>query len=92
MYFKQEGDISTLNAKPLKLVDQFTYLGINISSTEKNVNIRIEKSQTVIDQLSIIWKSDLFEKINGVFNQAVSVLVLLYRCTIWTQTERMEKA
>ena len=27
MCFKQEGAISILNSKPLKLVDQFTYLG-----------------------------------------------------------------
>ena len=31
--FKQEGAISTLNGKPLKLVDKFTYIGSNISST-----------------------------------------------------------
>ena len=40
MYFKQEEAITALNDKPLELVDQFTYLGSNISSTEKDVNIR----------------------------------------------------
>ena len=38
VYFKQEGVISTLIGKPLKFVDQFTYLGSNISSTESNTN------------------------------------------------------
>ena len=33
MYFKQKSTISTLNVKPLKLVDHFTYLSSNISST-----------------------------------------------------------
>ena len=32
--FKQDGAISTLNDNPLKLVDHFTYLCSNISSTE----------------------------------------------------------
>ena len=39
MCFKQEGAISTLTRKPLKLVNQFTYLGSNITSTESNINI-----------------------------------------------------
>ena len=41
---KQHGAIFTLNDKPLKLVDQFTYLSSNISSTESDVNIRIGKA------------------------------------------------
>ena len=39
IYFNQEGVISALNGKPLKLVDKFTYLGSSISSTESDVNI-----------------------------------------------------
>ena len=34
MYFKQDVAIFTLNSKPLKLVNQFVYLGNNISSTD----------------------------------------------------------
>ena len=33
MCFKQDGAISRKNGKPLKLGDQFTYLGCNILST-----------------------------------------------------------
>ena len=33
-WVKQDWAISILNGKPLKLLDQFTYLGSNISSTE----------------------------------------------------------
>ena len=39
MCFKQKGALSTL-----KLVDHFTYLSTNISSTESNVNIRLVKA------------------------------------------------
>ena len=38
MCFNQRGDISTLNGSSLKLVDQFTYLGNSVSSTETDVN------------------------------------------------------
>ena len=33
--FKQDGAMSILNSRPLKLVDQLTYLGSNILSTER---------------------------------------------------------
>ena len=39
MSFKQEGATSALSCKPLKLVNQFTYLGRNISSTKSDTNI-----------------------------------------------------
>ena len=38
MCFKEDDIISTVNDKPMKLVDHFTYLGSNISSTESDVN------------------------------------------------------
>ena len=46
---------------------------------------------TVIDGLSVIWKSDLTDKIKRSFFEAVVVLILLYGCTTWTLTKRMEK-
>ena len=73
MYFKA---ISTLNGKPLKFVDQFTYLGSNISSTENDVNISLVKAW----RLSINWKSDLSDKIKRDFFQAVVVSILIYGC------------
>ena len=36
--FKKKGGMSTLNGKPLKPVEQFTYLCSNISSTESDIN------------------------------------------------------
>ena len=48
--------ISTLSGKHLKSVDQFTYLGSNILSTESNVNIRRGKAWNAIEKLLIIWK------------------------------------
>ena len=48
MYFKQDGAISTLNGKSLKLVHLFINLGSNISSTESNVNICILKRDLLL--------------------------------------------
>ena len=62
MCFNQTGDISTLDGSSLKLVDKFTYLGSNVSSTEKDIDTRLTKAWTAIDWLSIIWKSDLTDK------------------------------
>ena len=63
MCFNQKGDIATLNGSSLKLVDQFTYLGSSISSTETDINMQQVKAWTAIDSLSVIWKSDMTDKI-----------------------------
>ena len=63
MSFKQKGVISVLRGKPQKLVGQITYLGRNILLIESDVNIRLAKELNAIDRLSIIWKSDLPDKI-----------------------------
>ena len=87
--FKQNGAICTLSGKPLKLIDQFTYLGSNISSAESDVNIRIVKAWIAIDRLSINEKPNLSDKIKWDFFQSVARLALLYSCTTWTLTKRM---
>ena len=83
--------ISTLNGSSLKLVDKFTYLGSSVSSTETDINTRLAKAWTANDRLSVIWKSDLTDKIKQSFLQAAVVSILLYGCTTWTLTKRMEK-
>ena len=91
MYFNQTGDISTLDGSSLKLVDKFTYLGSSVSSTEKDIDTRLTKALTAIDKLSIIWKSDQTDKNKRSFFQAAVVSILLYGCTTWTLTKRLEK-
>ena len=85
------GDITTLGRASLKLVDKLTYLGSNVSSTEKDIDTRLTKTWTAIDRLSIIWKSDLTDKMKRSFFQAAVVSILLYGCTTWTLTIRLEK-
>ena len=90
MCFNQKGDISTLDGTSLKLVDKFTYLGSSVSSTEKDIDTRLTKAWTAIDKLSIIWKSDLTDKMKRSFFQAAVVSILLYGCTTWALTKRLE--
>ena len=91
MCFNQTGDISTLEGASLKLVDKFTYLGSRVSSTEKDIDTRLTKAWTAINKLSIIWKSNLTDKMKRSFFLAAVVLILLYGCTTWTLTKRLEK-
>ena len=91
MCYNKTGDISTLDGTSLKLADKFTYLGSSVSSTEKDIDTRITKAWTAIDKLSIIWKSDLTDKMKRSFFQAAVVSILLYGCTTWTLTKRLEK-
>ena len=91
MCFNQTGDISTLNGGSQKLVDKSTYLGSSVSSTESNINMCLAKAWTAIDRLSIIWKSDIFDKIKRNLFQTAIVLVLLYGYTTWTLAKRFEK-
>ena len=51
----------------LKLGDELSYVGSNISSTESDVNIGLTKVWTAIGKLSIMWKSDLSSKIKRDF-------------------------
>ena len=63
MCFNQNGVISSLNGKSLKLIDQFANLVSNISSTESDVNLHRGKAWTAIDKFTMIWKSDPLNKI-----------------------------
>ena len=90
MWYNQT-DISTLDGNSLKLVDKFIYLGRSVSSTEEDINTLLTKAWAAIDRLSIIWKSDLTDKMKRSFFQEAVVSILLYGCTTWTLTKRLEK-
>ena len=91
MGFNQTGDISTQDGTSLKLVDKFIYLGSSVSSTEKDIDTWLTKAWTAIDKLSIIWKSDLNNKMKRSFFQEAAVSILLYGCTTWTLPKWLEK-
>ena len=68
-----------------------TYLGSSVASTEKDIETRLAKAWTAINRLSITWKSDLTDKMKRSFFQAAVTSILLYGCTTWTLTKRLEK-
>ena len=49
------------------------------------------KGMDCYDRLSVIWKSDLTDKMKCSFFQAIIVSILLYGCTTWTLRKRLEK-
>ena len=61
------------------------------AETEKDIETRLTKAWTAINRLSIIWKSDLTDKMKRSFFQAAVTSILLYGCTTWTLTKRLEK-
>ena len=90
MCLNQTGDIFTWNGSSLK-VDKFAYLGSSVSLTETDIDTRLAKELTAINRLSVIWKSDLTDKMKCSFFQAAVVSIMLYECTTWTITKRMKK-
>ena len=60
-------------------------------STEKDIDTSLMKAWTAINRLSIIWKSDLTDKMKHSFFQAAVASILLYGCTTWTLTKRLKK-
>ena len=81
MCFNQTDDISTKNGCALKLVDKFTCIGSNVSSTKTDIDTRLAKAWTAIDRLSVVRKSDLTDKMKRSFFQTAVVSILLYGCT-----------
>ena len=79
-----------LDGTPLKLVNKFIYLGSSVASTEKDIDTRLTKAWTVINRLSIIWRSDLTDKMKRSFFQTAVTSILLYGCTTWTLKTRLE--
>ena len=71
--------------------DKFTYLGSSVSSTKKDIDTWLMKAWTAIDRLSIIWRSDLTDKIKRSFSQGAVVSILLYGCTTWMLTKWLKK-
>ena len=58
---------------------------------KKDIETRLTKAWTAINRLSTIWKSDLTDKMKRSFFQAAVTSILLYGCTTWTLTKRLEK-
>ena len=67
--------------------DNFIYLGSSVSSIESDVNIHLAKSWSAIYWLSIMLKSDLYDKMKQDFFLTEAVSVLPNGWTTWTLTK-----
>ena len=67
-------------------MDKFIYLRNSASSTGTDIDTLQAKAWTALDRLSVIWSQTWRS-----FFKAIVVSILLYRCTTWTLTKRMEK-
>ena len=63
MCFNQRGDISTLNGRFLKLVENSPTLDATTHLRKMTSITRLAKAWTAIVKLLVIWKSDLSDKI-----------------------------
>ena len=91
MLLNYKGIVKSLNGNTLKQVENFRYLGSEISSTAKDLSSRIGKAWIALNTLYTIWKSiaNLWLKMN--FFRATVETVLLYRLVIWSLTKKLEK-
>ena len=69
--FNQRGNISTLKGGSLKLGKKFIYLGSSVLSTENDINTWLAKTWTANDSISVVWKSELSDKIKRSFMLSV---------------------
>ena len=73
------------------LVDNFTNQESSVSSTDTNINTWLANEWTAIDRLLVIWKSSMTDKMKRSFFHRAVPSILLYGCTTWTLTKRIEK-
>ena len=90
--YNEEGEIKLRNGTNIKPVKEFVYLGSNIQSTERDIEIRKAKAWSALDGLTIIWKSTLSDKLKRDLFKAAVESILLYGSTTWTLTKQQEKS
>ena len=62
-----------------------------LANTPDQAETLLHSLERAINRLSIIWKSDLTDKMKRSFFQTAVTSILLYGCTTWTLTKRLEK-
>ena len=80
--------------KVFKLSANDFVLFVYISETSGQVHLPSKQcliNTTAINMLSVIWKSELTDKIKRSFLQTAVMSILLYRCTTWMLTKCMKK-
>ena len=81
----------TLNNADIKLVDDFTYLGSKMASSESDIKRRLGLAWSTFWKLERLWRSKSVP-INPKVNlfKATCLSILLYGCEGWTLTKKLE--
>lgn len=90
-YFIQNRTIKTVPDSPLNCVEEFTYLGSKISSCKNDVNTDSGKIWSVVNKLSLVWRSGLPDHMKRNIFLTTVTSVLLYGCSIWTISRKLER-
>ena len=92
MMFNQKDDqeIKTIDGSVLEVVNEFTYLGSLVSSTEVDIQIRMNLSWAALNKLNNIWRSNLSREFKTQLFCSTVESVLLYGCESWTLTTETE--
>ena len=83
--------MKSLADKNIKQVLDFKYLGSYIASTEHDVNIRLGKAWSALNQMDKIWKSNRSDNLKRNFFRAAVESVLVYGSVSWPLTKKCEK-
>ena len=59
--------INSINGKIIAKVENVNYLGSCIGSTEKDIQIRIDKAWSALNIMQEIWKSKIPDKLKIIF-------------------------
>ena len=88
MTYNVEGQMSSLSGSKIKHVSSFVYLGSNIHSTNKDIEVRKAKAWSALSGLNKIWKSNLSPHLKHEFFCVTVESVLLYGSSTWTLTKQ----
>ena len=67
------------------------YVGVHRSTSLMSSSLLLQQCPACLVCLTFMWKSDLTDKMKCSFSQAAVISILLYGCTTWTLTKRLEK-
>ena len=74
----------------MKSVEDFTYLGSRIISSDSDIQVRKAKAWSALNKMDKVWKSSLPLQMKRRFFSSVVESVLLYGSTTWTLTKIQE--
>ena len=83
--------LKSMDGGDIAVVDDFKYLGGWLASSQQDIKVRKALAWTACHKLNSIWKSNLKRSIRERLFVSTVESVLLYGCSTWTLTRKLEK-